>query len=152
MQKIKLLIVGLLSLISLITLIDFTLFSSEEKETIITTSTKRQNYYNAGGNSHVAYTLNTNTRSFPISKEFYNTINEGEKISYTLSPIFKEVNSYTSIKSNSEIYTLRWLTGFVFPIITLLIFIISLKTKKSNEIVFFVLSITTIANLVYLLS
>lgn len=151
MKKIKLLIIGLLSSISLVTLIDFTLFTSQQKETIITISTKHQSYYNAGGNSHVAYAIKTPHKTFSITKEFAQVINEGETITYTLSPIFKEVNSYHTSISNKETYSLRWLTGCILPIITLIIFFISFKTNKTINILLFVTILATIANTIYLI-
>ena len=85
----------LIYLLAILFVIDFLLPGTEITSKVSTIKQVKQNYYNAGGNSHFSYTVKTENENFIISKEFRNKITQGDTILIKKSKIFNEVNSYT---------------------------------------------------------
>lgn len=139
-------------IMSLVIIIDFSVPGQIESDEIIEVLRERQQYYNAARNYHYSYELITSERQFTVTEGFVNFIGEHEKIEYSVSPLFNEVNWYRLIATNHQgIYPLRILSGLVLPLLTIIsIAIAHYYTKRSTTLVF-VLEVCLIADLVYLM-
>lgn len=130
--------------------IDFLLPGTEITSKVSTIKQVKQNYYNAGGNSHFSYTVKTENENFIISKEFRNKITQGDTILIKKSMIFNEVNSYT-FNNFSETFSLRLFSGLILPLIVILIITLLKKFKQENNALFLISKIMLIGNLIYVL-
>ncbi|EAZ95216.1 hypothetical protein FBBAL38_09514 [Flavobacteria bacterium BAL38] len=137
-------------LLALIFVIDFLLPGTEITGKAISIKQVRQNYYNAGGNSHFSYTLKCENEIFLISKEFRNKITEGDTIIIKKSKIFNEVNSYT-FDNFSETFSLRLFSGLILPLLVIIIITTEKKFKLKNNTLSLIFKIMMIGNIIYVL-
>ena len=152
MKKAKTILILVTCLITTIILLDFCLPGHKVENTIISIKTKRQSYNNAAGNSHVSFHIVTKNNTFNVTKKFANSTKENDTIYYTKSLIFNKINRYKNAnKSISEIYSLRWFTGLVLPIIALILFGIHFLFNKRNEFGLIITLIVILGNIVFIL-
>ncbi|PHN95829.1 hypothetical protein CSC81_18395, partial [Tenacibaculum discolor] len=77
---------------------------------------------------------------------------EGKSMSYTVSLLFQEVNSYSILPSQDRsIYSFRLISGFVLPLLLLLAIGIKFRFKKDLSILLFVLQLLVVGNFIWLL-
>lgn len=139
-------------LLSIIILIDFFYPGTPYNETIIGIKREQQQYYNASGNSHSSYRIFTNKHNFTTTTNFAKSIKKSQNVNYIISPIFQEVNSHYTNKSNKTLHSLRLFSGLILPVFILLIILGSQKINWKTENLIFVLQILSIGNLIFLLN
>lgn len=152
MNKIRLSLYSIFAIIALIILIDFIAPGSVITSDIVRVKKELQQYYNAGGNQHYSYQIITPEHHFSVTKDFAQEIKNSQQITYTVSPIFNEVNRYglTSSK-NKTIYSLRVISGFIIPFFALITILLAFKLKDKIDVLVFVIKALLIGNLVFLL-
>lgn len=152
MNKIRLSLYSIFAIIALIILIDFIAPGSVVTSDIVRVKKERQRYYNASGNQHYSYQIITPEHHFSVTKDFAQEIKNSQQITYTVSPIFNEVNRYglTSSK-NKTIYSLRVISGFIIPFFALITILLAFKLKDKIDVLVFVIKALLIGNLVFLL-
>ncbi len=150
--KLRLWWYGLFILASLVILADFIIPGRVVIDDIIDVKKDRQQYYNAARNYHFSYRLITSTHNFSITEDFAKGINNDQKIEYAVSRIFKEVNHYQLFNSgNREIYSLRIFSGFVIPLLLIIIIGFAFKYEKKISVLIFVIQVLVIADLEFLI-
>ncbi len=150
--KLRLWWYGFFILVSLIILADFILPGRVVFEEIIYVKKERQQYYNAARNYHFSYRVFTSTHNFSITEYFAKGINNNQKIEYTVSRIFKEVNHYKLLNSgNREIYSLRILSGLIIPLLVISVLGIAFKYENKMSVLVFVIQVLLIADFTFLL-
>lgn len=139
-------------ILPMIIIVDFALPGTAYSLPVQNKKARHQSYYNAGGNSHTSYGIQTTKHSFVVSESFNKKVDEQSIIDYTVSPIFKEVNRY-QIKgdSDSEIYSLRWFTGLLLPLFALGVFVYNIITNTQNVAVTSITTVLLFGDLIYLL-
>ena len=152
MNKIRLSLYSIFTIIALIILIDFIAPGSAITSDIVRVKKELQQYYNAGRNQHNSYQIITPEHHFSVTKDFAQEIKNSQQITYTVSPIFNEVNRYglTSSK-NKTIYSLRVISGFIIPFFALITILLAFKLKDKIDVLVFVIKALLIGNLVFLL-
>lgn len=141
----------ILLIVSIAILSDYLIPGKKNTETISKVKTNYERYYNAGGNSHNSYSIQTESRTFDVSELFTKQVSKNEKITYTLSILFNEVNSYQTNASNKSTHSLRAVSGLFIPLFAILVALLTLYSKKDIEILLFVTTVLLIADLVYLI-
>jgi hypothetical protein len=151
-DKLRLGLHSLFLLASMLILTDFLLPGSVGVEEIIDVRKEKQQYYNAARNYHFSYKVFTPTHNFSITEDFAKEIKNNQQIEFTVSPIFKEINSYRLLNSgNREIYSLRVFSGLVIPLALILVTGLAFKYEKKMSILIFVIQVLVIADLLFLL-
>lgn len=139
-------------LAALMIIIDFIIPGKVYTDPILNIKKERQQYYNAARNSHSSYKVFTESENFNVTGSFAKQIKGVEKITYSISPLFNEVNYYSLIDSEKRnVYSLRLVSGLALPLITILILLLALRYKKRVEILSFVFQVLIIADFIYLL-
>lgn len=142
----------LFSLIAVIIIIDFTLPGKVFTKDIIAIKKEKQQYYNAAKNYHFSYELTTNKHQFLVTKDFVKSNWKNNKVNYSISLIFKEVNWYKLTTSTIKTYySLRILSGLILPLLVLTAMAFSYYYKKNIDIFIFVLQALLLADLIYLI-
>ncbi len=150
-NKVKLLLYPITLISALVIVIDFILPGKVFTEEIVNIEKEMQQYYNAAGNHHYSYTLITSKHHFTVSEDLAKSA-ENEKIEYSVSLIFKEINRYKLLSSEkSTIYSFRIASGLALPLIVIFTIIIAYKYKKRISILIFVLQIMLLANFIILI-
>ena len=137
-------------ILALIFILDFSLPGKEITSKVSSIKTVRQNYYNAGGNSHLSYTLKTEDAQFIISKEFSKKIKQGDFITRKESILFNEVNSYR-FNGFSVTYSLRLFSGLILPLLVILIITAQTKFYLKISALSLIFKIMLVGNLVYVI-
>lgn len=151
-DKIRLSINVAFVLAALVILVDFMLPGSIINEEIIGVQKEEQQYYNAAGNSHYSYQVVTSEHEFSVTEEFAESLQDHDKIEYSVSQVFKEVNWYSQPSpENKATYSFRTMSGLVLPLLMLLSILVAYRFKKNIGILVFVLQALLIADLVFLL-
>jgi len=137
------------AVLSLLMLTDFfldeTLLRKVQKNMRITES-----HHNASGNSHFSYMVFLEDMKFNISQDFAIVLSRGDSVEVDQSIIFREVNE-VRFGDRAEVYSLRWASGFVLPILGLLIFASSALYRSVDERISAVVIFILTCNLLYLL-
>ncbi len=142
----------LFSLIAVIIITDFTLPGKVFTKDIIAIKKEKQQYYNAAKNYHFSYELTTNKHQFLVTKDFVKSNWKNNKVDYSVSLVFKEVNWYKPTTSTiKSYYSLRILSGLIFPLLVLTSMAFSYYYKKNIDIFIFVLQALLLADLIYLI-
>jgi len=140
------------SLLSLVLLVDYLLPGNAIQGEVVAIKSERQDYNNAGGNSHLSYTLVTQKHQFSVEEEFARNIEKHKKVEYYVSYIFKEINSYKKIPSeNISSYSLRTYSGCIVPLLTLVVLIFATFYRKNIDIITFVFQALLLGDLIYVL-
>jgi hypothetical protein len=140
-------------LVALIILVDFVSPGRIINDEIINIKKERQQYYNAARNYHYSYKVITSEHEFLITDDFAKLELVNEKIEYSVSPIFKEVNWYRLLSSeNKSFYSLRIVSGLVIPLLAIISIFVTFRYKKEIDILVFILQILLIANLIFLMT
>lgn len=152
-QKLRLLLYTVFAFIAIIIIVDFILPGRIINDKIINIKRERQQYNNAARNEHYSYKIITSEDQFSVTEDFAKLVKENEKIEYTVSPIFKEVNWYRLLSSeNREFYSLRIMSGLVIPLLVMISIFVSYLSIKNINILLFVLKILLILDLIYLMT
>ena len=138
-------------LICLVTLADALIPGKGYESVIEEISQEYQPYFNAGGNGHFAYTVITADHQFSIDANDLFSIEEGEIISYRISRIFQEIQSYTSEGGIRNRNSLSNFTGLIIPLFGIFVILISLRTPEKYGTLTFVAEVLILANLIFIL-
>lgn len=131
---------------------DFVLPRSVVQSEIMEVRSQQEQYYNTARNYHYSYKVVTSQHEFSVSEEFSSLAQENQKIEYSVSPIFKEVNWYRLQKSDEKSsFSLRIISGLVLPLMALISILVAYRTKWNMNTLVFVLQTVLIADLVYLI-
>ena len=132
--------------------VDFELPGKAVTGEILEIKKERQQYYNAAQHFHYTYKIVTAEHGFTVSQSFAKEVGVGEKIDYTVSILFHEVNRYTSVQGeHSGIHSFRWVSGLILPLLTVIIMLLAMKYPGRLGIVSFVFQVLLIADLIYLI-
>lgn len=152
-DKLRLLIHAIFILAALIVLVDFTLPGRIINDKIIEVKKERQQYYNAARNYHYSYKLHAHQHQFSVAEDFAELIQDEEKVEYSVSRIFKEVNWYRIPSSeNKDVFSLRILSGLALPLLTIVPILVAHLYKKNMGILLFVLQVLLLADLILLMA
>lgn len=142
----------LMILISGVIIIDFLFPGEMVNDTVVKVERIRQSHHNASGNSHFSFTLVGEHHKFDITEDFANAIDANDEIRYSISPLFKEVNRFKKVKSNHASYfPLRVISGFILPLLILLLFAAERIWNWGLKNLQMVLAILLVVDLVYLI-
>jgi len=136
--------------IAILLIVDFSLPGKEILTKVNSIETTRQSYYNAGGNSHLTYTITTEESSFTASKEFVKKIDIGNLISIKKSILFNEINSY-SFNGFLETYSLRLFSGLILPFLVIVILLAQTKFNLKISALALIFKILLVGDLAYIL-
>lgn len=152
MNKIRLSLYALSTLVALIIIFDFVCPGTVINDEIVNVQREHQQYYNAAGNHHYSYTVTTNKHEFLVSEDFTDLERGDGKVEYSVSRIFNEVNWYKLLNaSNKSFYSLRIVSGLVVPLLAILVIFITYRFKRNIDILVFVLQVLLIADLIFLI-
>ncbi len=152
-HKLRLLLYSIFALVALIVLVDFVSPGKIINDEIINVKRERQQYYNAARNHHYSYKVITSEHEFLVEEDFAKLELVNEKIEYSISRIFKEVNWYRFVSSeNKSFYSLRIISGLVLPLLTIISIFVAFRYKKEIGILVFILQILLIADLIFLMT
>ena len=153
MPKIQQITYSIFVLIALVILADFAVPGSKHEQDIVEVKRERQNYYNAGGNYHYSYKVMTDDRRILVSEEFAQTIGDDDRIEYTVSPVFKEVNWHRLDASGKKsYYSLRLASGLVLPILTIIAIVLFYRYNKGRAPIVFILQVLLFGDLIMLIT
>ncbi len=153
MPKIQQITYSIFVLIALVILADFAVPGSKHEQDIVEVKRERQNYYNAGGNYHYSYKVMTDDRRILVSEEFAQIIEEDDRIEYTVSPVFKEVNWHRLDASGKKsYYSLRLASGLVLPILTIIAIVLFYRYNKGRAPIVFILQVLLFGDLIMLIT
>lgn len=151
-NKLRLLLYATFTLIALVVLFDFISPGRIINDEIINVKKELQQYYNAASNYHYSYKVITSKHEFFVSKDFVKLEVVNEKIEYSVSPIFKEVNWCRLFSSeNKYFYSLRIVSGLVLPLLAFITVCVAHRYKKKIGLLVFTLQTLLIADLIFLL-
>lgn len=136
--------------IAILLIVDFSLPGKEIVTKVNAIEVNRQSYYNAGGNSHLTYTVTTEESQFTATKEFVKQLNVGNLISVKKSIFLNEVNSY-SFNGFSETYYLRIFSGLILPFLVMVILLVQTKFNLKISALALIFKILLIGNLAYII-
>ncbi len=152
-DKLSLSLYAIFTFIALVILVDFVWLGRTFNDEIINVQKERQQYYNAARNYHYSYKVNTNEHEFFVTEDFAKSDLINEKIEYSVSPLFKEVNWYRFLTSeNKSYYSLRIISGLVIPILTIVLIFLTFRYKLNIGTLVFITEVILIVNLIYLLT
>jgi hypothetical protein len=139
-------------LAALLIMVDFILPGKVVTDEIINVERELQQYHNAARNYHYSYKITTSEHEFSVTDDFAESITGNEKIEYSVSRIFEEVNWYRKVPSEKKaVYSLRIISGLVLPLLTIVSIAVAYRYKKNTGTFVFVLQTLLVANVVYLL-
>lgn len=138
--------------LSAIVLADFLIGGSRVEEEIRSVVSSYESHNNAGGGYYYSYQIETEKHHFPVTQRFASTAIAGQTVQLKLSRFFREVNR-VKIKEtgNTEVYSLRVISGLIFPLLTLFVLALSYKYSSKVSILTFVFQALNLANLIFLL-
>ncbi|MAN60204.1 MAG: hypothetical protein CMC08_10250 [Flavobacteriaceae bacterium] len=152
-QTSRLTIYALFAVAALVILADFSLPGTLRNDEIVKVQREKQRYYNAAGNYHYSYKVVTTTDKFLVSETFAKAALIGQDITYTVSPLFSEVNWYRSRAAEGNSYfSLRIVSGLVLPLFLLLALTVAYSRKWKIGSILFILQVLLLADLMYLIS
>lgn len=151
-HKLRLLVYATFVLAALVIIVDFVLPGRIINDEIINVKRERQQYYNAARNYHYSYKVITNEHQFSVDEDIAELVQNHEKIEYSVSRIFKEVNWYKLLSSENRAFSsLRIISGIVLPLLTIISILVAYRYKRNIGTLVFVLQTLLIADLVFLL-
>ena len=140
-------------LAALVVLVDFASPGRIINDEIINVQRERQQYYNAARNYHYSYKVITSEHEFLVAEDFAELELVNEKIEYSVSRIFKEVNWYRLLSSeNKSFYSLRIASGLILPLLTIISIFAGFQYKKKIGTLVLILQILLIADLIFLIT
>lgn len=152
-HKVHLSLYASFTLVALVILVDFILPGRIIHDEIINVQKERQQYYNAARNYHYSYKVITSKHKFLVTEDFAELELINEKIEYSVSPIFKEVNWYRLLSSeNKSFYSLRIASGFVLPLLAIILIFVAFRYRKKIDTLVFILQILLVADLIFLIT
>ncbi len=141
------------ALLAVVILIDFCWPGNVTNDAIKEVTKTRQQYYNAARNYHYTYKVATSQHKFLVSKGFTKSELINERIEFAVSPIFKEVNWYRLLTSESKsYYSLRIASGLILPLLFLIALVVVYRFKKNLGLGLLILQIIIIGDLILLMT
>ncbi|NND79594.1 MAG: hypothetical protein HKN53_06835 [Maribacter sp.] len=152
-HKLRLSLNAVFVFVALVIIIDFVSPGSIINDVIIDLQKERQQYYNAARNYHYSYKVITSEHEFLVTEDFAKLELVNKKIEYSISPIFKEVNWYKLLSSkNKSFYSLRIVSGFVLPLLAIILFFVAFRHEKKIGTLVLILQILLVADLIFLMT
>jgi len=152
-HKLRLSLYAAFTLVALVILVDFVSPGSIINDEIIHVQKERQQSYNAARNYHYSYKVITSEHEFLVTEDFAELELVHEQIEYSVSRIFKEVNWYRLLSSESKsFYSLRIASGLVLPLLTIILIFVVFQYKKKIGTLVYILQILLIADLIFLMT
>jgi len=140
-------------LAALVIIVDFVSPGRIINDEIINLQKERQQYYNAARNYHYSYKVITSEHEFLVAEDFAKLDLVNEKIEYSISRIFKQVNWYKLLSSeNKSFYSLRIASGLVLPLLLIIAIFLVFRYQKKIGTIVFILQILLIADLIFLMT
>ena len=103
-------------------------------------------------NYHYSYRLIANEHQFQVSEAFSKQEWKGEKVEYSVSRIFQEVNWYRLLPSGEKsYYSMRIGLGLVLPLLALASIFLTYRLKSNNDIPVVVLQLLLLGDLIFLM-
>lgn len=142
----------LFSLVAIVIIIDFAAPGRIIEDEIIKVESERQQYYNAARNYHFSYKIITTQYEFSVAEDFANSVRKHDKIEYSVSGIFKEVNWYRVLLSNNKsVYPLRLISGLILPLLTLIAIFVDYRNRQNIGTFTFILLILLTVDMIILM-
>ena len=139
-------------LTALAIIVDFILPGKIIQDNIVDVKKERQQHYNAARKYHYTYEIITNEHRFFVAKDFVELIKNEDKIEFSVSRIFKEVNWYRfDSTQNKSIYSLRILSGLILPLLVVVFILASILLQKDVRTLIFVVQLCLIADVMFLM-
>ncbi len=152
-KSLKILKHAAFTLAALLILVDFVSPGSVLNNQIINVEKERQNYYNAAGNYNYSYKVITSEHEFLVTEDFAKLKLEGEKIEYSVSRLFKQVNWYRLRSSdNKSYYSLRIASGLVLPFLVLISIFMAFQFKNKIGTLIFKFQVLLKADLLFFMT
>ena len=152
-RKTELIFMAICALISLVTILDFILIKGPITENVITVSTTVESHNNASKNFHLSFKIRTQNHHFSVSENIANSVEKGDELSLIITPLFNEVNNVEmTLSGDSEIHSLRLISGLILPLLILSILAFGYKYGSQWRNVVFVFEVLAFANFVYLMN
>ena len=152
-HKLRLSLYTIFTIIALVILTDFVSPGSIVNDEILHVQKERQQSYNAARNYHYSYKVITSEHEFLVTEDFAALELENEKIEYSVSRIFKEVNWYRLLSSeNKSFYSLRIASGLVLPLLTIMLIFVAFRFKKKIGTLVYIAQILLLADLIFLMT
>jgi len=134
--------------VALIIMADFILPGKEHVEEV--TEVERT-FQRAHRKSYHTYSIHTNNHYFDVSERFGLYVEEGMEVHYKTSLLFKQVNRYGEVtEGETYTYSLRWLTGLLFPLAAIIIFAMGFRYYRRMDVLVLVTQVLVVADIVYL--
>lgn len=151
-HKLRLSFYAVFTVVALFILVDFILPGKTINDEIINLKSERQQYYNAAANHHYSYQAVTSQHTFLVSEKFAKSDNDNNQIQYSVSRIFKEINWYKMLSSESKsFHSLRIMSGTVIPLLCLAFTFITFRYERKIDTLVFVSQVLLLADLIFLL-
>jgi hypothetical protein len=150
--KFSLFLYAAFTLLAVVIIVDFVWPGKIIKDEVLDVQWEREQYYNAARNYHYSYKVITSEHQFYVAEDFAQLVQDAEKIEYSVSRIFKEVNWYRLLNEEKRsFYSLRILSGLVLPLLAMLLFLLAYRYKWKSDILVFVIQVLLIADLIFLI-
>jgi len=137
--------------ISAIILIDTLFLGQNRTEEITGLNEEYQSYFNAAGNGHSTFKVNTTNYAFYLSPESVEALSLNVQINLKTSSIFNQPLYVINPDTSKEIVLLSGFTGLTIPAVVILFMLLALKFKNRLGIITFVLQVALLINLAYLI-
>ena len=152
MNKLLLAFYATFTLLALVIIVDFAFPGERITDDIIRVEREFQSHNNASRNYHYSYRLIANEHQFQLSEEFSTQEWKGEKVEYSVSRIFQEVNWYRLLPSGEKsYYSMRIGLGLVLPLLALASIFLTYRLKSNNDIPVVVLQLLLLGDLIFLM-
>ena len=152
-HPLRLALYAICTLIALVIIADFISPGKVFNEEVIELQRERQQYYNAGGNSHFSYEVITGNHQFSVEEKFAKSDLEDKRIEYSVSQIFREVNWYrVPPAENKPFYSFRIASGLVLPLLSIISILIAFRFRMKIDLPVFILQVLLIVDLIYLIN
>lgn len=149
-QKLKLFFMAFSAVLSLIIILDFSLSGASIKEKVIGVNTTIESHNNAGGNSHFSFKIRTQNYAFTVSESFAHLIKNEDELNLSITPFFEEVNTVRLSSGESEIHSLRLISGLILPLLIIIALALGYKIGNRWNNIVFVFEVLAFADLVFL--
>lgn len=149
----KAVIILLFAALATVFILDYLIPGDSYTEKVTAIDKNLQRYNNAAQNYHFSFAVLTENHTFSVSEDFARQLNEGDEITFSVSPLFSEVNHYKHLKSEtSESYILGIIAQLILPLLSLIVFTLGLKYHSKVGNLVFVFQVLLLADLVLLLN
>ncbi len=143
---------GVVALVALVILSDFVLPGKRIDDEITRVQKVLQRHYNASRNYHHSFKVVTGQHTFSVSEDFAQSAQDQEKIEYSVSPLFKEVNWCRILPAGRRsFYSLRIMSGLALPLVAIMFILLAYRFKWNIDLLVYLLTPLLIADVVFLM-